>query len=296
MESTVAALNRKAWGLFLLTAVLAAAWMGVNLWIQKPAVGPVPLQLLFILFWNAVLLYGLWRALAGSDFPPANRAIAWLAAALTVAIWIAIDWTLAANGIFSQSVFGKVPAIPVAIILPLLIGIPLLTRWNAVAKLLDATPAHWLIGLQMYRILGATFVAFWIHGNMPGAFALPAGLGDVLTGLLALPAAVWVASGVPTGRGIGIRWNLFGIMDFVVAVTFGMLTSPGPAHLLALEHPNTRITTFPAAMIPAFVVPFSTLLHVLSLRQLRRLQTSANSARAEVIGVNRLAATGPVQV
>ena len=47
--------------------------------------------------------------------------------------------------------------------------------------------------------------------------------------------------------------------------------SSGPAHLLAVDHPNTLIGTFPTVMISAFAVPFSTLLHVLSLRQLKRV-------------------------
>jgi len=118
---------------------------------------------------------------------------------------------------------------------------------------------------------------------MPGAFALPAGIGDVATGLLALPAAVWVASGSPIGRRFGIRWNLLGLIDFAVAITMGMLTSPGPAHLLALNHPNLQIATFPTAMVPAFVVPFSTLLHVLSLRQLTRTQRTHTTAREEPV-------------
>ena len=162
--------------------------------------------------------------------------------------------------------------------MPLLLGIPLFVRSQAVGSLLDATPASWLIGFQVYRILGVFFLVYWIHGMMPAAFALPAGIGDVATGLLALPAAVWVASGSAEGRKIGIRWNLFGLADFAVAITMGMLTSPGPAQLLAREHPNTLIATFPAAMTPAFVVPFSILLHVLSMRQINRLQGAGTSA------------------
>ena len=95
---------------------------------------------------------------------------------------------------------------------------------------------------------------------------------------LLCPQRVWVTSGFPIGRRIGIRWNLFGLIDFAVAITMGMLTSPGPVHLLAREHPNTLIATFPAAMTPAFVVPFSTLLHVLSLRQLKRVERTRSPA------------------
>ena len=283
MEPAVAAaLSRKAWGLFLLAAVLAAAWFGVNLLGPDLAVGPVPVRLVVLLVSSAVLLYGLWRALARADFSPGTRVAAWVAVALVLTIWIAATWTLAAKGIFQRDI-GKVPLLPFAIVLPILLGVFVLTRWRAVGSLLDATPASWLVGLQVYRVLGAGFLVYWIHGTIPAAFALPAGLGDVLTGLLALPAALWVASGSPIGRRIGIRWNVLGLIDFAVAVTMGMLTSPGPTHLLALDHPNTQIATFPTAMVPAFIVPFSTFLHVLSLRQLERAQGTSATVREEPV-------------
>lgn len=277
---TAAALGRKARGWFLLAGVLAAGWFGLNLLVPNLAVGPVPIRLIFILGWNAVFLYGLWRALARADFSPARRFAAWLGAALVLALWIVAAWVLAENGIFQRGL-GNVPSLPLAIFFPVLLGTFVLTRSQAVASLLDATPASWLVGLQVYRVLGAMFLVYWIHGSMPGAFALPAGIGDVATGLLALPAAIWVASGLPIGPRVGMRWNLFGLTDFAVAITMGMLTSPGPAHLLAREHPNVQIATFPAAMTPAFVVPFSILLHVLSLRQLSRSSATSRTASQE---------------
>jgi len=280
---TRVALNRKAWGWFLLAAVLAAAWIGLNLLAPDLAVGRVPLRLVLMLLTVAVILYGLWRALARADFSRSRRVAAWLGVALILTIWIGTVWTLAVNGVFHQNIVGNVPALTVAIFLPIALGVFVLTRSRAVASLLDAIPPSWLVGIQVYRILGGVFLVYWIHGTIPGAFALPAGIGDVTTGLLALPAAVWVASGSPIGRRIGIRWNLFGLTDFAVAVTMGTLTSPGPAHLLALDHPNTLIGTFPTVMIPAFAVPFSTLLHVLSVRQLKRVQGTTTTARPEPI-------------
>src|SRR5260221_7658249 len=189
MKPTVAALNRKAWSLFLLAAVLAALWIGLNLLAPDLTVGRIPLRLGLMLVSDAVVLYGLWRALARADFSPTTRVAAWLAVALVLTIWIAAIWTLAANGVFQQAI-GNVPVLPIAVFLPVLLALFVLTRSKAVASLLDATPASWLVGIQVYRILGGMFLVYWIHGTIPGAFALPAGIGDVATGLLALPAAM----------------------------------------------------------------------------------------------------------
>lgn len=293
MRSAFAALNQKALGLFVLAAVLAAAWFGLNLLVPSLAVGRVPFRLMLILACDGVILYGLWRGLDRTGFSPVKRAVTWLGVTLVLTAWIAAVWMLAAMGIFQRTI-GNVPVLPIAIVFPIVIGSVVLTRSKSVGLLLDATPASWLVGVQVYRILGGIFVVDWIRGVLPAAFALPAGIGDVATGLFALPAAVWLASGLPAGRKTGLRWNLLGLTDFALAVTMGMLTSPGPAHLLALDHPNTLIAMFPTVMVPAFVVPFSTLLHVLSLRQLSRLQRSAATRRDEPIPANRLTAVGGV--
>jgi hypothetical protein len=65
-------------------------------------------------------------------------------------------------------------------------------------------------------------------------------------------------------------WNALGIIDFVIAMATGFLTSPGPLHLLAVEHPNLIGSAYPLVMLPAFLVPFSSILHGLCLWKLRR--------------------------
>ena len=284
MAPIKAALNRKALMLFLLAAAMAAGWIGLNLLAPDLSVAGIPISLLLIVISNGIILYGLWCGLARADFTSTTRLASWLVVALILTAWIATTWTLAVHGSFRRGIARNVPALPVAVMLPTLVGTLFLTRSRSVGALLDATPASWLVGLQVYRVLGGAFLVYWVRGAMPGAFALPAGIGDVTTGLLALPAAVWVSSGLPIGRRIGISWNLLGLTDFAVAIAMGMMTSPGPAHLLALAHPNTQLGTFPTVMIPAFAVPNSILMHVLSLRQLSRFA----APRAELTQVTLL--------
>ena len=59
-------------------------------------------------------------------------------------------------------------------------------------------------------------------GHLPALFALPAGLGDITTGL----AAPLVARRLTRGDGRRGAWwfNAFGITDLVVALTLGALT------------------------------------------------------------------------
>src|SRR5258708_3891450 len=108
---------------------------------------------------------------------------------------------------------GGPPLIPIAILLPLLVFVPILLRSARIGEILDATPPSWLVGLQLYRVFGGIFLVVWAQGRLSGIFALPAGIGDVATGLLALPAAYYLASGGRGGRGLAIAWSIFGIAD-----------------------------------------------------------------------------------
>jgi len=211
-----------------------------------------------------VLLVGLWRGLERTGFDRRTKRTTWLAVAIPLLAWWGGVWRLAVAGVFDSR---ALPLIPLSIIVPLAIGSFLLMRSQRIAALLDATPPTWLVGLQVYRIVGATFLVQWSLGHLPGAFALPAGIGDMLTGALALPAAFLLASGTRSGRTAAVAWNLLGILDLVVAVTLGGLSRSGLLHGLGVA---TASLSYPLIMIPVFTVPQSLLLHGLSLWQLRR--------------------------
>ena len=211
------------------------------------------------------ILWGLWTALSRTRLDTNARVTAWLAVTIPLAAWLAAAWTLSTASAFVPTQPGSASPLPLAVVVPVLIGLFALTRSERIAEAVDAANPSWLIGLQAYRIFGGNFVVLWAFGAIPGVFALPAGLGDMLVGVLALPTAFYLASGAPGGRGAAIAWNVLGILDLVNALALGILSSPGPLHLLALDHPNTFITTYPTVMTPAFAVPLSLILHGISL-------------------------------
>ena len=184
-------------------------------------------------------------------------------------LWAAVAWTAAINGVFRTGV-SPLPLLPSAIVLPVIVGAPLLLVSKRVGQLLDAMPTTWLVALQFYRVFGSQWLVYWLLGLLPGLWALPAGTGDVLTGLFAVPAAIAVATGTAEGRKAAILWNIFGIADLAVAITLGMIISPGALQLIVPNIPSIGIDNYPNVLTPAFVVPGSILLHALSLRQLLR--------------------------
>jgi hypothetical protein len=265
--------------LFVLAAVAAVCWLGINFTFPAlQATGTLSTATRLLI--DLAILAGLWLGLARTKLEHGARLVTWSAIAFALLIWQAVVWWIAIRGGLRVRP-GAVPALPFAIMLPLLVGLPLLLRSRRIATILDAMPPHWLVGLQVYRILGGSFLVAWIHGDLTGVFALPAGVGDTLTGLLALPTAYLLYHAPHENRRAAIAWNTLGILDLIIAITIGFLTAPGPLQLIVQNPPNTLIGTYPTVMIPAFAVPISLMLHALSLRQLARLRRNPTLSQSQ---------------
>ncbi len=223
---------------------------------------------------HAIIAVGLWLGLERTGLTSGQRLTAWLTVMIPYTLWFAVAWSAAINGVFLTG-FWRLPALPLAIFLPLAIGAPLLLLSKRVGHVLDAMPANWLVALQLYRLFGSWALAAFLRGAMPALFALPAGVGDVLAGLFAVPAAIAVGTGTAQGRRAAIAWNILGLADFAVAITLGLITSPGRFQLIVSDVSSIGAGAYPGVLTPAFVVPSSILLHLLSLRQLRRQARSA---------------------
>ena len=112
------------------------------------------------------------------------------------------------------------------------------------------------------------FVIEHTQGKLPAIFAYPAGLGDLLTGLLAAYVLYrfWDTK-IPS------FWILLvatvGLLDFASAFFFGFTSSATPIQLFSFDKPN-EVTEYPLGLIPLFLVPYAVVAHILSLTQLRR--------------------------
>jgi hypothetical protein len=214
------------------------------------------------------VLFGLWRGLERAGFAPSQRTRTWAAVAVPLSAWFALIWLVAPTGVFR--VF---PVLPLAIFVPVAVGLVLLMRSSRIAAVLDALPPSWLVGLQAYRVFGGAFLVQLALGHLSPVFALPAGIGDVTVGILALPVAFYLARYEDSGRAIAVGWNLLGILDLAVAITLGFLASTGRLGIAP------RPLGYPLVMVPAFAVPLSLILHGVSLWQLKRSAGRSGIAR-----------------
>jgi len=190
-------------------------------------------------------------------------------AGLLFGVWFAAASALSLAGILMPPATFTDP--PFAL-MPILIGGPLiwfLGRKTAIGNALFNQASHSsLIAIQMLRVMGFIFLVGWLTGDIPWQFALPAGLGDIWAGLAGISAYRAVQQNSPDARKKLVRANVIGLLDFVVAVGTGVLTTEGFAHIWSLDAPNI-INSYPMALFPAFFVPIFLGFHLLSLSKLR---------------------------
>lgn len=237
----------------------------------------------------AAVLYGLGNALG------ARKYAVWTASVLLVA------WFLAALSLSWLGFYGgtpsRTPTIQFGLLVPIVAGVVLFWRWPALQRVVEAVPQRWIVSVQVYRVEGLIFLILYAAGRLPREFAWPAGVGDVIVGLLAPAVGLAYARGWRGSTGLLRAWNLLGIADLVVATTTGFLTSPSPLQALAFDRPNTLITAFPLVLIPVFLVPLSVLLHLGSLQKLRQTyrggwKRSTTSEGGSGLSMSRFTTTG----
>lgn len=171
-----------------------------------------------------------------------------------------------------------------ALWIPLSWAMPSLLVWRARNWLLAAPLSQrWLVGLQLWRVIGAVFLLEMAGGRLPAIFALPAGVGDIAVALLAA-AVLWRWRSAPRLPDRAVRAVLaLGIADFASAFFFGFFSSAGPQQLFFPEVAN-RTLWFPTGIIPLFLVPYAIAFHTLSWLQLRRQRApAAGSAAPRVV-------------
>jgi hypothetical protein len=225
------------------------------------------------------------------DFGPAGEGsyILFLAAAagdllLLIPLVAGLLWWLRRTGSFTPSVlavgamwfvfalltgyFGLLAQVPrpvVQVVLfaltgALLAGYALTGRFRDWVNFLDLRA---LLAIHLSRFVGIYFLVLYQRGELPFAFAVPGGWGDIViaTGavILILCPAVRLSLRWPL-----IVWNIAGLID----ILFVIFT----AARLGLAQPESMraLVQLPLVMLPTFIVPLIVASHVIIYLRVRR--------------------------
>lgn len=118
-----------------------------------------------------------------------------------------------------------------------------------------------LIAVHIWRIGGIFFIWGMTQGVLDPAFAIPAGVGDILIGVTAIPFAIFLWKGYSWSKYALVVWSVLGIADLVNAVTLGVITNP--------DFRTSTMATFPWILVPTVAVPTALALHGIVLYRLR---------------------------
>lgn len=177
-------------------------------------------------------------------------------------IWFALALALSLGGVFDTAA-GPIPTTLLAGIALPLMAFGLLYRLSTGFRNTVLTvDIRALILLHSWRMLGLGFVFLYFYDILSGWFALPAGLGDAATAVAALFLGIALYNGKSIARKTIRAWNTFGLLDFVVAVTMGVLTRPGMG-IIDDTLTSAPMGEFPLALIPGFAVPFFIITHLI---------------------------------
>lgn len=121
-----------------------------------------------------------------------------------------------------------------------------------------------LVGLHLSRFVGAWFLVLQARGELPWAFAVPGGIGDIVVALLALVLIATLRAKEARGRAAYLAWNVVGFIDILLVVlTAARLGVEDPSSMAALFQ-------FPLCLVPTWLVPVIIASHVFLFARLSR--------------------------
>src|SRR5262245_43531181 len=134
---------------------------------------------------------------------------------------LTVIWFLIACGVSASGVLRAArPPLPQVLIAGLT-AVVLITFW------LPTSFRRWALGVDLRalvwihvsRFVGIYFLVLYERGELPYAFAVPGGWGDIAVACAAAAICLFARPGAGPRAGIVLAWNIFGLVDIALVVT-----------------------------------------------------------------------------
>ena len=134
--------------------------------------------------------------------------------------------------------------------------------WPPLRQFVRTVDLRALVLFHLTRFVGFYFLVLHARGELPWAFAVPGGWGDILVAGTALLLVLLVRPDPARGRRAYLVWNVLGFLDILgVVLTAARLAFRDPASMGALLE-------LPLSLLLTFIVPVIVATHVWMLRRL----------------------------
>ncbi len=204
-----------------------------------------------------------------------------LALAAIVGGWVGLASGLGAAGELEFSSNAPVPLVGVLFATPLLVVGALAIAYREFRSYLLALPMPLLIGLNSMRFLGVLFLLLAFDGRLSGPFPFSAAIGDMITGIFAIPVALNALRSHRLPTIAVASWNAFGALDLIAAIGLGITSANGSAwQLIHVGVGSQAMQLLPFCLVPTVLVPFYLITHAIVAAQLAAHRTSPLLSRA----------------
>lgn len=187
-----------------------------------------------------------------------------------------VFWTWFAAAVFAgqQGLLARLPAVAGPGILLVLTALLLLGyfRFTALRDWVDRIDLRSLVLMHASRFIGIYFLLLYSRGELPYAFAVPGGVGDIVVAAAAV-LIVFLPLGYERRHRFISIWNVVGFTDILLVVLTALrLNLSNPWQMRAL-------TQLPLCLLPTFLVPLIIATHVIIFVRIARAR--AASARSQ---------------
>jgi hypothetical protein len=169
-------------------------------------------------------------------------------------------WLIVALVVGWTNVLAHLPVPPPFIAVALTIALLVLLRTSRrVQTGATSLGARALVVFHVIRLpIGAYFLLLEARGVLPSAFATPAGWGDIIVGLTAIPVALLCCPVTTPGRRMVLLvWNVVGLLDILGVIGNALRIFMGDPEFVA------PFVTLPLSLLPTFIVPLVIVSHVI---------------------------------
>jgi hypothetical protein len=175
-------------------------------------------------------------------------------------------WLLAAIAVSASGrLVALQPPRPQLVLVALTAGLMIaVLRAAPIRDWVATIPLRGLVGLHLTRaIAGSAFLLYLGRGQLPAAFAIPSGWGDIGVAVLAAALLFGASAEAAGGRRLFALWNLLGLIDILLVVANAARTAMADPVSMA------ELLRLPLSLLPTFLVPIIIVSHVVIGRRLR---------------------------
>jgi hypothetical protein len=173
-------------------------------------------------------------------------------------VWFVLAVLAGATGRTAQ----MQPPVPQVVLLGITVALVIgYRRVRAFRMWLDSLGLRSILALHLFRFIGIYFLVLYGRGELPYAFAVPGGWGDIISATGAL-VVMTMTSDVSSRRPLVLAWNTLGLLDILMVVV--------TATRLFIEDPSSMraLLRLPLSLLPTFLVPLIIASHLLLYRRL----------------------------